>query len=520
MRVQKGSMRLSPLAAASLLSLALVSGCKSSSPIDDDIILFEAGPGPVAAGDAQTLPSDAASLPTGDAAVLDAALDAAPSAQDAALDAPPSSGDAGLDAASAADASPDAAVDGGIDAAVDASTDGGDAAQGDAGQGDAGQGDGSQGDASPNGDASQGDAGQGDAGNSGNDAGEPQATGPYAVGTVRVELTISPQRTIPVQLWYPAVEAARAEAAQGHPTAEFEPAGARRDQLVGMLAKSPDACTNKTMHAAHAPAVLPRSAPFPALVFSHCQDCVRFSTFSLVEHLVSKGFVVAAPDHVNGTIYDGTGLLDEAFLQVRANDARKVIDMLLDAQSSTLPQGLRGKIDAARIGMFGHSYGSLTTGRTLRDDVRVKAASLIAAPIDLGSPLNLVLPSAAEVAKLKQPSLFFAGLEDSALFTTFIDDNFTRYAGPTWMVQVKDAGHWSFTDIAGFNGTFTSGCGIGTRQGTLFDQFTFVDIVKARNLTKAYLAAFFQLQLLGDTANKSYLDKATPADLVTIEHRN
>lgn len=493
-------MRLSCLVLLASVPLLLQAGCDSSSP--EDSSSWEAGPGPVGAGDAQ-LPVADTGTPAIDASGPDATLDmdAGAGALDAALD---SAADAAQDAAP--DATLDAAqLDAGMDAAPDAASDAAaDATLVDATGNDAG-------DAGQATDASQGDAG--------NDAGT-QPAASYAVGTVRVELAISAQRTIPVQLWYPAVEGARAEASQGHPTAEFEPAGARRDQLIAMLAKSPDACTNKTMHAAHAPAVIERSAPFPALVFSHCQDCVRFSTFTLVEHLVSQGFVVAAPDHVNGTIYDGTGLLDEAFLQVRANDARKVIDLLLDAQSSLLPQGLRGKIDAARVGMFGHSYGSLTTGRVLRDDARVKAGSLIAAPIDLGSPLDALLPSAAKVAELKQPALFFAGLEDSALFTLFIDDNFGRYAGPTWQVQVKDAGHWSFTDIAGFNGTFTSGCGTGTRQGSLFETFTFADIVKVRNLTKAYLAAFFQSQLLGDAVGQTYLQSATPADLVTIEHRN
>jgi hypothetical protein len=464
-----------------LLFVSSLYGCSSDDASASDAGSASAGP-VGAAHDAQ------ASNPEGsagsDAATMGTASDAA--AQAATLDA------TAMDAAQG-DASPDGAqgmeVSGSDGAAMDAGAD-------------------------VMGDRSLGDAGHADAGS---DAAS--TPGPYAVGTLRIELSIDAQRTIPVQLWYPAVDAARAEASQGHPTAEFEPAGARRDQLITMLANSPDACTNKIMHAAHAPEVATAGRPFPALVFSHCQDCVRFSTFSASEHLASLGFVIAAPDHVRGTIYDGTGVLDEAFLQTRAIDARKVIDLLLDAQSTLLPSGLRGNIDASRIGMYGHSYGALTTGRVLRDDARVKAGSLIAAPIDLGSPLNAVLPSAADVITLKQPALFFEGLEDAALFTLFIDDNFARYPNPVWMVQVKDAGHWSFTDIAGFNGRFVGGCGMGTRQGSLLDTFPFADIVRVRNLTGAYLGAFFQYHLRADAAAKTYLDGATPPDLVTLKRR-
>jgi dienelactone hydrolase len=469
-----------------------VAACSSHGAPDPEV-LFDANTGAVGADSA---PPNGADAGASEAAVSNDAGDSSVSVADAAsmdagvLDASMSDAaraDAGSDGATTSDAGLDgAAADGASDAARDGAS--GDGASGDGSVSDAGI------DAAP-------------------------SPGPYAVGTMRIELVIDAQRTIPVQLWYPAVETARAEASQGHPTAEFEPPGARRDQLSTMLANSPDACTNKTMHGALGAEVASLPQPFPALVFSHCQDCVRFSTFTVSEHLASQGFVIAAPDHVRGTIYDATGLLDEAFLQTRSNDARKVIDLLLDGASSLLPAGLRGKIDPSRIGMYGHSYGSITTGRTLRDDARVKAGSMIAAPIDLGSPLNSVLPGAADVTKLKQPALFFEGLEDQALFTLFIDDNFARYPNPTWLVQLKDGGHWSFTDIAGFNGTFSSGCGTAVRQGTLFDNFSFVDIVRARNITKAYLAAFFMFELNGDASAKSYLDQATPVDLVTLKRR-
>jgi predicted dienelactone hydrolase len=343
---------------------------------------------------------------------------------------------------------------------------------------------------------------------------------PYAVGTVRIEISAGEDRTIPVQLWYPAVESARAEATEGHPTEEFEPAGDRRDQLASMMAKSPDGCTSKVMHAAHAPDVLSQSSPFPAVVVSHCMDCVRFSTFTVAEHLASLGFVVAGPDHVNGTIYDAKSILDDEFLQVRANDIKSVIDMLLDAQSSLLPTGLRAKIDPDRIGMYGHSYGSTTTGRVLQNDSRVKAGVMIAAAVDTRNTIFSPALKGTPVDDIKQPGLFLEAMEDSPLFDPQIEADYEAYPNPAWLVQLKDAGHFSFTDIASLNNnmTFAGSCGTGTRQASPSESVTYIDNDVARSITKTYIAAFFKMQLNGDETESDYLETATPADMVDVKH--
>jgi dienelactone hydrolase len=349
------------------------------------------------------------------------------------------------------------------------------------------------------------------------DAGAPVP--PYAVGTLRFEVDAGSGRVLPVQLWYPAVESARAEAALGHPVSAFEAPGSLRTKLEAMLANSPDGCTQKTMHAALAPAALPSATPYPAVVFSHCQDCVRFSTFSVAEELARRGIVVAAPDHVEGTIYDGTGILNEEFLQVRAHDVRAVLDALLAPASTVLPLALRGHVDAARMGMYGHSYGAITTGRVLRDEPRVKAGVVIAAPISVPFPYDLVTLAGTPIPQILKPTFFFAGSEDSSLFTDAIDQNVDDYRAPVRLLTLKDAGHWSFTDIAGFNGTFQSGCGSATRQGSLFQRFDYLDNASARAITTRYVVAFFASQLLGSASATAELEVATPAASVSLRAR-
>lgn len=350
----------------------------------------------------------------------------------------------------------------------------------------------------------------------GDEAGLPAP--PYAVGTVRIEIESNERRIMPVQLWYPAVESARAEAEQGHPTEQFEPVGEKRDQLAAWLANSPDECTNKVMHAALAPEVLSLNEPFPAVVVSHCMPCVRFAYFTVAEHLASLGFVVAAPDHKD-TIYDPAMSLDiEATFQGRANDIKSVIDMLLDPQSRSLIDGLRGKIDPERLGMFGHSGGSITTGRVLGTDSRVKAGVMVAGPIDTEPLLGINLFPGTD--GIKQPGLFIVATEDNPLFTDGLEANYEAFPNPAWLVRLKDASHWSFIDITYINENpyYAAGCGTGPGRDGLFETVTYLDADLARTITTKYTAAFFNARFNGDSDAEAYLKTADPSEVVTVKH--
>ncbi len=348
---------------------------------------------------------------------------------------------------------------------------------------------------------------------------EPDQVGPYVVGTLRVQIGARGGRTLPMQLWYPAVEAARAEAAAGRPLADIEPAGARRELLAALVAAAPEGCTRKTFYAADAPTPLQRAEPWPAVVFSHCKDCTRFSSFSSAERLASWGFIVAAPDHEGGTLYDAqagraAGLTGE-FLETRAQDISSVIDVLLDPASLALPEALRGKIDPENIGMFGHSYGSVTTGLVLQNDKRVKAAVMIAAP-----PENPLLGKVS-IDLITQPTLFLLAREDNSITEAgniTIRNNYDEYPTEAWLVEVLDAGHYSFSDLCGLVDGFQPGCGTGIRQTTTGTAFTYLDNDIARGIASGYTVAYFGRVLVSDAIAAEYLKLPQPRRFVTIAH--
>ena len=347
----------------------------------------------------------------------------------------------------------------------------------------------------------------------------PEVPGPHVVGTTRFVLPGRDGRSLPVQVWYPAIEAARAEAAAGRPLWELEPEGARRDTLSALFARAPEGCPTRTIHAAVDAEPVARAEPWPLVLYSHCHTGARFGDVSVAERLASWGFVVAAPDHEGNTIYDQVAgrpsQLTPAFLQVRGGDITDVLDALL-AGAPSVPEKLRGTLDAERVGMFGHSFGSITTGLILQNEPRVKAGAMIAGP-----PENPLL-TGVQLAKVTKPGLFFHAQDDNA-FPPALNDiilrNFEAYPAPARLISVKDAGHWSFSGLAGLLPDFAPGCGRSVRQTGAGESFAYLDNAVGRGIAQAYVTAFFAAELTGHLSAHTYLDGAHPAGTLTVSRR-
>lgn len=328
-------------------------------------------------------------------------------------------------------------------------------------------------------------------------------------------------RSLLVELWYPADMAEKTAADAGESILEFVPAGPERDAFAGLLAAQTEAIkagvrtqTRSARGAKDAGAPL-----YPLLVMSHCHSCVRFSTFSVAEHLASRGFVVAAPDHVGNTLFDAlagqSAEVGEAFLLVRVGDLSALLDALLDPDAQAVPEWLRGRIDAEAVGAIGHSFGAGTAGRLAQEDPRVKAALPIMAPVE-----NLLFPG-TKVAQIDEPLLFVLAEEDGSIQkigNNLIESNFKAKSPPAYLVGVADAGHWGVTDICGITPDFAAGCGPGKRMTDGTD-FVFRDPGQVRAIAAAYAAAFFDLHLRQNPAGLEYLKTATPPDVVTVDVR-
>jgi len=329
--------------------------------------------------------------------------------------------------------------------------------------------------------------------------------GRFGAATTRFTLEDTGRaRSLTVQAWYPTDAAVATIALE---TLEAEPI---RAQYAGLLATAP-ACPSRTADVAvDAPAA---AGSFPVVLFSHCHNCTRLSNASTAARLASHGFVVLAVDHQDNTLWDhlagNDAPLDAVFLEVRAGDVRFVLDQLAAGATP-----VSASADLARVGMFGHSFGAVTTGRVAQLDDRIDAAAALCAPME--NPLI----QGVSLAELDLPLLFVVAVEDNSiteLGNLMIRNNFRDAPGAAWKLEVADAGHWSVSDLVGLVDIFAPGCGDGVRQ-TDGAPFTYLDPIAGRALTAAYVTAFFRAQLLDDAGARAYLEHAAPG--VTAEHHD
>lgn len=345
------------------------------------------------------------------------------------------------------------------------------------------------------------------------------APGPHPAGNARIEIVDrTGARTLPVELWYPALETARAAADTGQAIEAFESGTANESAIAELVAAAPASCVRARTRSAAAPDAAGAPASLPLVVFSHCHACTRYDVAEVAERLATHGIVVAAPDHVGNTLWDErAGMLapvGSEFLEVRASDVASVLDRLLDASAAEIPASLRGRVDAARVGVMGHSFGAATTGLVVTTDPRFAAALAIAAPI---SALGGVRPTDVAV-----PYLFLLMGEDNSIGeigNRLIRNDFNRISQSSWLVEVGDAGHWSISDLAGLIPAFAAGCGDGERQTMPGEPFTYVDPAVARELAADVAAAFFAIHLLGDPGGATVLARLDDGAGVAVTRR-
>jgi predicted dienelactone hydrolase len=202
------------------------------------------------------------------------------------------------------------------------------------------------------------------------------------------------QRELTVDLWYPATTTA--------------------GETYMLSSYFPLSFPEGTFVALDNPNVVDGYESFPLLVFSHGNGGVRTSFVSLMEHLASWGFVVAACDHAGDSSNDPPNSNISFQLSDRPRDISLVIDNVLSMFGSEL------RINEAQIGVLGHSYGGLTTllvaaglGQEVPPDGRVKAILPI-------SPSVVTNSAILDLSKVNLPLLVMGGDLDTV---TPIDPN-------------------------------------------------------------------------------------------------
>ena len=239
-------------------------------------------------------------------------------------------------------------------------------------------------------------------------------------------------RELMVYLWYPTSD--------NHPDVKgaYWPGAKQMDAMPGMQprmrrefgAKWPLIASGAiSSHAVQNAPVARSSKRFPVVVFSHGNGSTCFNYTSLIEDLVSHGYVVAAVEHIGSAIAvwfpDGRvipfhedvmppGLSPSEQFQRRmssisititegAEDVRFVLDRLTEMNAGDSQHfALAGRLDIAHFAAMGHSAGAEFAARACQLDRRLKAC----VDLDGGMVPITALPVYPDGATMKQPLLF------------------------------------------------------------------------------------------------------------------
>ena len=194
-------------------------------------------------------------------------------------------------------------------------------------------------------------------------------------------------------------------------------------------------------------AVRPATNPYPVILFSHGLGGFRTQSWTWAEHLASRGYVVVAPDHPGRMLADvlpclfapplgGTCSLSQSFAEDPAQEdlatARDWITAAATADPATADGWLSGAIDAANIGLGGHSEGGTSVTTLANGDDTFRAIYVMAGGVALTSDI---------------PGAVVGGSCDAY----FPQEQLATVAGSRPLIEIAGAGHLAFSDICPLN---------------------------------------------------------------------
>ncbi|MBI2434751.1 MAG: dienelactone hydrolase family protein [Candidatus Hydrogenedentes bacterium] len=347
----------------------------------------------------------------------------------------------------------------------------------------------------------------------------PEELGPYPIGVTtvlfedhaRVDEATGKPRALLTEIWYPATDDARDLPKNKLSDFNMKGQNAQLNAALKAVFNIDLAGNDKTFKNLAVRDARVRDGVFPLILFSHGNGGMRTQNTFLCDHLASHGYIVVSPDHTGNccfTTVDNVMIpMNPAGRDQAAADRPKDISFLID-QMTRFNNGadsrFLGKLDLEHIGVTGHSFGGYTAAAVADTDTRVDAIAPIAAVGRTRTNYDM-------------PVLAILGTEDATIKeegNTRIRQYYEESKGPHYLVEFKNAGHYSFTDMVKFNPTFGDGVGSGTRIGN-GEALTYLDSATTYRLTNGYVMAFFGKYVKGLPGYDAYLgENHFPEELI------
>ncbi len=248
---------------------------------------------------------------------------------------------------------------------------------------------------------------------------DPFVRGRFAAGVRTIEARDAARdRVFPCEVWYPA---------------------------VAQQARDASASQTEARDAAAEPGT------YPLLVFSHHSGGNRRTATFLCTHLAGHGYVVAAMDHSELVAPELAPRPDEAEAQKAARaqawianrvpDVHVLLDRLFGGDWDS-----QARIDPARIGIVGHSFGGWTALAATEADARIGAVAALA-PAGSSNPRPGVLPATLDFNWGRDvPALYLVAENDVSLPLSGMVELFDRTPATKQMLILRRADHLHFVD--------------------------------------------------------------------------
>ena len=335
---------------------------------------------------------------------------------------------------------------------------------------------------------------------------DPLAAGPFPVGVTRTVFVDSKRtdnftkepRTLVTEIWYPADDSALkmpknkySDFLPGGPTPEL-------DRLLKLSYGSSIADIDKLYWNEAVRDAKVRKGRFPLIVFSHGNGGTRHQNTFWCDYLASHGYIIVSADHTGNaimTILNGKVITYQNSERLKSAEDRPLdMSFLLDrmiAWDKGEDKRFAGHIDIDHAAATGMSFGSMTSIWVADKDPRFKA--VIAMSGARGEHTNLTIPS-----------LRMIGSEDTTLGeagNAVVRDHHAKHTGPSYLLELKNGGHFSFTDMFKIRKNHGDGVGQGKRRNTK-EPFEFTSMELTYKIINSYSVAFLGYYLKGQ---KEYL---------------
>ncbi len=353
---------------------------------------------------------------------------------------------------------------------------------------------------------------------------DPLSAGPFPAGvttsvfvdTSRTDSLTRQPRTLVTEIWYPATDEARQMPKNKY--SDFIPGGVTPeiDAMITATFKISLAEVDKLFwNEAHRDAPV-REGRFPLVVFSHGNGGTRHQNTFWCDFLASHGYIIVSPDHTGNarwTIIDGKPIGAQSSERLNsAKDRPLDVCFLLDQMirwDTGADKRFTGRIDTEHAAIAGMSFGSFTAHWAADREPRFKAVVAMS-----GAP-----PTHTNLAV---PSLRMLGTEDrtlGVLGNALIRANHASHTGPAFLLELKNGGHYSFTDMFKINKNFGDGVGTGKRRDTN-EPFEFTSMELTYKIVNSYSVAFLGCFLKGQKEYRNFLSENHWPDIMTWDVKN